>query len=97
MRKFVSESLPSRSEAAEKLIATSGGSDDRILKNEYGAALTSPAASFETTHAIGRGKITDANSLYASDFDIVPGSKCENASSAVDAGTVAGAASDIPG
>ena len=60
---FDSVSFSSRSGAFEKLIATIGGSDDTILKNENGEAFTVPAASRETTHAIGRGRITDASSL----------------------------------
>jgi hypothetical protein len=46
-----------------------------MLKKEKGAALRLPAASRETTQAMGRGIMTDARSLYTSGFGMALRSK----------------------
>src|SRR5439155_14545117 len=40
-----------------------GGSDEKALKKEYGAAFNAPWTSWDTTQAIGRGTTVDTSSL----------------------------------
>ena len=41
----------------------SGGSSQNTLKNENGAALTTPVGPSVVTHAIGRGSTKDVSTL----------------------------------
>ena len=62
-RMFASVSLGWPGARLPMLMPTVGGSPASTLKNETGAALTSPAALRVTTQAIGRGVTVEVSSL----------------------------------